>query len=64
MAGRSMKQVRYAIAWVAMFTVASPLLAIATIRGAVDNLDDKLIGSRFVDRTLRLVDRLEMWSKR
>jgi hypothetical protein len=59
-----MKGVRYATAWVAMFIVASPLLAIATIRGAVDNIDDKLTGSRFVDRTLRLVDRLEMWGKR
>jgi hypothetical protein len=48
----------------AIFIVAFPLLAIATIRGAIDNLDDQLIGSRFVDRTMRLVDRLEMWGRR
>jgi hypothetical protein len=59
-----MKRLRYAVSWTAIFIVAFPLLAIATIRGAVDNLDDQLIGSRFVDRTMRLVDRLEMWGRR
>jgi hypothetical protein len=47
-----------------MLIVAFPLLAVATIRDVVDHLDDRLTGSRFVDRTMRLVDRLEMWGKR
>jgi hypothetical protein len=49
---------------IAIIIVAFPLLVAATIRGTVDRLDDRRSNSRFVDGTMRLVDRLERWGKR
>ena len=52
------------MSWVAIVIVTFPLLVAATIRGTVDRLDDRRPNSRFVDSTMRLVDRLEKWGKR